>query len=127
MGELVRDRKEKRFYPDYIAEIIFTILVALEILIILALIYYPPIGRQIDFTRPFQPKPEWYFLWLYQLVRYFPGKSAFVGTLIIPLFSILLLLLIPYIDRGKNGRLKATVAGLSFLLMFLILTLLSVL
>ena len=126
-GEWVKERKEKKFYPDYLAEIIVAILIALEILIILALLYYPSIGRQIDFTRPFQPKPEWYFLWLYQLVRYFPGKSAFIGTVAIPLISVFLLLSIPYIDRGRNGRLKAITAGSILLLMFLILTLLSVL
>jgi cytochrome b6-f complex subunit 4 len=127
MGESVKERKEKKFYPDYFSEIIFAILVAIEILIILALLYYPSIGRQIDFTRPFQPKPEWYFLWLYQLVRYFPGKIAFIGTVAIPVVSVLLLLLIPYIDSGRNGRLKAIAAGAIILFMFLILTLLGVL
>jgi quinol-cytochrome oxidoreductase complex cytochrome b subunit len=126
MGESAKERKEKKFYPDYLSEIIVAILVALEILIILALLYYPSIGRQIDFTRPFQPKPEWYFLWLYQLVMYFPGKGAFIGTVVIPVVSVLLLLMIPYIDRGKNGRLKAIVVGSILLLMFLILTLISV-
>lgn len=121
------DERKKKFYPDYLSEIIFVILVALEILIILALLYYPSVGRQIDFTRPFQPKPEWYFLWLYQLVRYFPGKSAFIGTVMIPLIFVLLLLLIPYIDRGKIGRLKAIAVGGIILLAFVILTLLSVL
>jgi cytochrome b6-f complex subunit 4 len=127
MGGSMKERKEKKFYPDYFSEIIFAILVAIEILIILALLYYPSIGRQIDFTRPFQPKPEWYFLWLYQLVRYFPGKIAFIGTVAIPVVSVLLLLLIPYIDSGRNGRLKAIAAGAIILFMFLILTLLGVL
>lgn len=120
-------KKNKKFYPDYLSEIIVAISVSLEILIILALLYYPSIGRQIDFARPFQPKPEWYFLWLYQLVRYFPGKSAFIGTVAIPMVSVLLLLLIPYIDRGKNGRLKAIAIGVILLLMCVVLMLLSVL
>ncbi|MEW6738576.1 MAG: hypothetical protein ACOYU2_09190 [Nitrospirota bacterium] len=123
--EMIR-KKDKKFYPDYLSEIIVAILVASEILIILALLYYPSIGRQIDFTRPFQPKPEWYFLWLYQLVRYFPGKSAFIGTVAIPVVSVLLLLLIPYIDRGRNGRLKAMAVGTILLLMLVVLTLLGV-
>ncbi|BCB95396.1 hypothetical protein JZK55_03180 [Dissulfurispira thermophila] len=120
-------KKEKRFYPDYLSEIIFVILISLEVLMILALLYYPSIGRQIDFTKPFQPRPEWYFLWLYQLVRYFPGKSAFMGTVVIPVGLVLLLLLIPYIDKGRNGRLKAMTVGTILLLMLLVLTLISVL
>lgn len=119
--------KNKKFYPDYLSEIILAIFVSVEILIILALLYYPSIGRQIDFTKPFQPRPEWYFLWLYQLVRYFPGKSAFLGTVVIPVAAVLLLFFIPYIDSGRNGRVKAIAIGTALLLMFVILTLLSVL
>lgn len=120
-----KQRKEKSFYPDYLSEIILAVFICTEILIILALLYPPAIGRQIDFTRPFQPLPEWYFLWLYQLVRYFPGKSAFIGTMVIPISALLLLLLIPYIDRGRNGRLKAAAAGIALLLIFIVLTCLS--
>ncbi|MDI6800828.1 MAG: hypothetical protein QMD01_02030 [Thermodesulfovibrionales bacterium] len=119
--------REKTFYPDYLSEIIAAILIAFEMLIILALLDPPSIGRQIDFTRQFQPAPEWYFLWLYQLVRYFPGRSAFLGAVVIPLFSIFLLLLIPYIDSGKYGRLKAIAVGSAILLAFIIFTLLSLL
>jgi quinol-cytochrome oxidoreductase complex cytochrome b subunit len=127
MGESVKERKEKNFYPDYLAEIIVAIVICLQILLILSLIFPASIGRQIDFTAPFKPMPEWYFLWLYKLMYYFPGKTAFIGTVIIPVLSVILLLMIPYIDRGKYGRLKAIAAGSILLLMFLILTLLSVL
>lgn len=116
----------KKFYPDYLAEIIVSILVALEILIILSLAFYPSIGREIDFTRPFQPKPEWYFLWLYKLVSYFPGDFMFVGTVIIPLIFVMLILLIPFIDRGDRGRLVANIIGILILSTLVILTLLSI-
>lgn len=115
--------KEKQFYPDYLIEIIFVIFLTAELALILALVYPPAIGRHIDFSAQFQPKPEWYFLWLYQLVRYFPGKTAFIGTVLIPLFSIILLSLIPYIDRGPRGRLRAILAGIILLLAFIVLTL----
>lgn len=116
--------KNKSFYPDYLSEIIFSILVCLEILLILALLFPPSIGRQIDFTRPFQPLPEWYFLWLYNLVRYLPRDLSFIGTFLIPLFTFIIFLFIPYIDRGKRGRLKAIIAGIYLLLFFILLTLL---
>lgn len=123
----MKEREEKNFYPDYLAEIIVAIVICLQILLILSLIFPASIGRQIDFTTPFKPVPEWYFLWLYKLVWYFPGKSAFIGTVIIPVLSVILLLLIPYIDRGRYGRLKAIAVGSTLLLMFTILTILSIL
>lgn len=119
--------KEKSFYPDYLIEILFVVFILIEAVLALALLYPPVIGRPIDFTAGFQPKPEWYFLWLYQLVRYFPGKTAFMGTIIIPLLSVALLLFIPYIDRGRHGRLLALITGLMLLLSFIILTLIPAL
>lgn len=115
--------KEKRFYPDYLIEIIFVSFIIIEAVLILALLYPPVIGRPIDFTAGFQPKPEWYFLWLYQLIRYFPGSTAFLGTVLIPLILIIILLLIPYIDRGRHGSFISALTGLFLLLIFLILTL----
>lgn len=119
--------KVKRFYPDYLSEIIFTMLIAFELMIIFVLIYPPVVGRHIDLTKPFQPIPEWYFLWLYKLVGYFHGSLAFLGTVVIPIFFILLLLFIPFLDRGRYGRLKAIIAGMIILLGFIVLTLLSIL
>jgi len=118
---------DKRFYPDYLSEIVATIFICFELLLILALLYPPSIGRQIDFLKPFQPRPEWYFLWLFELIGYFPGNTAVIGTVIIPIAYVLLLLSIPYIDKGEKGRLRATLVGIALLLMFAIFTLLSLL
>lgn len=114
--------QEKGFYPDYLIEIIFVIFMVIEAVIVLAMVYPPVIGRSIDFTSGFQPKPEWYFLWLYQLVRYFPGRSAFIGTILIPMLFIILLILFPFIDRGRHGNTLSWIIGLFLLLTFLILT-----
>ncbi len=126
MDKRVRSR-EKSFYPDYLIEIIFIIFIVIEAVLILALLYPPVIGRPIDFTSGFQPKPEWYFLWLYQLVRYFPGRTAFIGTVVIPLIFTILLLLFPYIDRGRYGRIISAITGILLLLTFLILTIIPAL
>lgn len=121
------EKRQKGFYPDYLIEILFVIFILTETVLVLALLYPPLIGREIDFTAGYQPRPEWYFLWLYQLLRYFPGRSAFIGALLIPLLSIILLLSIPYIDSGRYGRTLSTLAGLFLLLSFLILTLIPIL
>ncbi len=116
-------KSEKEFYPDYLIEIVIVIFIAIELAVVLSLLYPQVIGRQIDFATPYRPLPEWYFLWLYQVVRYFPGKWAFFGTVLFPLIAVLTIVFIPYIDRGKGGRLKATLAGLALLFAFIVLTL----
>ncbi|MGD0883336.1 MAG: hypothetical protein ABSA46_00420 [Thermodesulfovibrionales bacterium] len=117
----------KKFYPDYLTEILFVAFVVIEITVVLAMAFPQGIGRQIDFSAPYRPKPEWYFLWLYQLVRYFPGRAAFFGTVVIPIASMVVLICIPYLDRGKHGRLTASAIGMALLFVFILFTLVAAL
>ena len=117
----------RRFYPDYLSEVLVTIALCLEAVLVVALLYPPAIGREIDMTRQFQPRPEWYFLWLFEIIGYFPGRSAFIGTVVLPLCFVIVLLTIPYIDRGPGGPAKSAFAGVFLLLSFIAFTLISVL
>jgi len=121
------EKKTYRLYPDYIGVVGLAAFVIIELIIAGALLFPAKVGRAIDFAARFQPKPEWYFLWLYQLVRYFPGRLAFFGTIVVPLALFLLLIFIPYLDRGPKGHRKAVIAGSFLLLVFLVLTLIPAL
>jgi mono/diheme cytochrome c family protein len=46
------------------------------------------------------PRPEWYFLFLFQMLKYFPGQLEWVGTTIIPVVAVLALLLLPFYDKS---------------------------
>ncbi|MCX8030755.1 MAG: hypothetical protein N3A59_04145 [Thermodesulfovibrionales bacterium] len=116
----------KKFYPDYLSEIIVVITIAIEVLLILVFLMPPTIGRPIDLSKPFQAIPEWYFLWLYKLVSYFHGPFIFVGTVIIPLIFIFILIALPFFDRRRGGRLIASLLGSILLLSFVMLTLISI-
>jgi cytochrome b6-f complex subunit 4 len=118
---------EKRFYPDYLSEILFVAFLTIELILVLAMLFPQALGRQIDFSAQYRPKPEWYFLWLFELLRYFPGKTAFIGAVVLPVLFIALLILIPYIDRGKKGRIRASIVAAGLLLTFLLFTLISAL
>jgi ubiquinol-cytochrome c reductase cytochrome b subunit len=48
------------------------------------------------------PRPEWYFLGLFQLLKYFPGKWEIVGAMIVPGLAAAFLALLPWIDRGSD-------------------------
>ena len=50
------------------------------------------------------PRPEWYFLSLFQLLKYFPGPLEPVATMVIPGLLIGFLVLLPFIDRGGERR-----------------------
>jgi ubiquinol-cytochrome c reductase cytochrome b subunit len=48
------------------------------------------------------PRPEWYFLSLFQMLKYFPGPLEPIATQVIPGLVVGFLLLLPFIDRGAE-------------------------
>jgi len=52
------------------------------------------------------PRPEWYFLSLFQLLRYFPGPLEPVATVGIPGLVVGWLLALPFLDRSRGRRLR---------------------
>jgi len=46
------------------------------------------------------PRPEWYYMWLFQLLTYFSGAWETVGSLAIPVVGVGLLFATPYIGRS---------------------------
>jgi cytochrome b6-f complex subunit 4 len=123
--------REKRFYPDYLFEIMVVCLVTLEAVLALSYIFAPMTGRPIDFSRNFMPLPDWYFLFLYQLLKYFPGRWAFVGVVVIPVGVLYLMFALPFIEKTPSRRLsdrKPAAAIAAFLIISsIVLTVLSLL
>ena len=56
------------------------------------------------------PRPEWYFLGLFQLLKYFPGRLEVIGALVVPGLVMTFLALLPWIDRAR-GREPRAAAG----------------
>jgi ubiquinol-cytochrome c reductase cytochrome b subunit len=48
------------------------------------------------------PRPEWYFLGLFQLLRFFPGRLEVIGAIVVPGVAFTLLALLPWLDRGTS-------------------------
>lgn len=66
-----------------------------------------PLGPPADPQLPHSPRPEWYFLSLFELRRYFVGPWEFVATIVIPAAALLLLLAMPLVDRVCSARASA--------------------
>ncbi len=67
----------------------------------------PPLEPPADPTSSdYIPRPEWYFLGLFQLLKYFPGRLEIVGAIIIPGVVMTLLALLPWIDRAQSRGLR---------------------
>jgi ubiquinol-cytochrome c reductase cytochrome b subunit len=58
-----------------------------------------PLESQADPSRPYEARPEWYFMFLFKLLQYFKGPYEVVGTFVLPAAFALLLLFWPFLDR----------------------------
>jgi mono/diheme cytochrome c family protein len=112
-----KQAKEKGspFFPDIIFKDVVVSLVVFAILV--ALTYFfgvPTEARANPADTNYTPRPEWYFLFLFQLLKYFPGNLEVIGVVVIPTLAIVLLLALPFIDRSpKRHFLNRPIASLS--------------
>jgi ubiquinol-cytochrome c reductase cytochrome b subunit len=98
-------RQGRPFWPDLIVEDAIISLVVFLILVALTVTVRAPLEARADPTSSgYIPRPEWYFLFLFQLLKFFPGALEWVGVVVIPLAGIVLLLLLPFYDRGSLRR-----------------------
>lgn len=82
-----------------LAELFVFILTVLGILV-MSYFFNAPLEEPVNVMHPPNPaKAPWYFLGLQEMVSY----SAFWGGVGIPGIEVLILLLVPYLDRGKEG------------------------
>jgi ubiquinol-cytochrome c reductase cytochrome b subunit len=91
-----------RFFPEHMARSSVVFLVVLGIIFLLSLFGEIPredIARTID--ENYLPRPEWYYMWLFQLLTYFSGSTEVIGSLVIPTFGVLLLFALPFIEKSK--------------------------
>jgi mono/diheme cytochrome c family protein len=96
-------QKGERFWPDSIYKDLLVSFAIFVILILLATFIGVPGEPKADPNdTSYIPRPEWYFMFLFQMLKYFPGNLEWLGTTIIPGIVILVLLLLPFLDRNPK-------------------------
>ncbi len=100
--------KSVPFYPDHVAlEAKVALVFGILVIIIGVIGLFSPVGLgppADPMDTPDHVKPEWYFLSLYQLLRYIPET---VGATL-PVIVILILLIWPFLDNKPDSS-KMTV------------------
>lgn len=82
---------------------------------LMALVWKAPLDAPADPQLPHTPRPEWYFLCLFELRRYFTGNLEFVATLVIPLLGLGMLLAMPLVEGRCSARFSSGLrAGILF-------------
>jgi cytochrome b6 len=126
-----QNRKDTPFFPNVFYKDLIVWLIVLGIVVTFATLLPPEIRGKADPLAPTPEniKPEWYFLFLFQTLKLFPGKLFGLNgeTIAILLIAtgILFLFFIPLFDRKSQRGEKSTLftwIGVIYLLYFLVMT-----
>lgn len=132
-----QEKKPKQllpFWPHYILSEFIAWYFMLGILILLATLLPAGLEEKADALRtPPEVKPEWYFLFVYQLLKDVSFLSVIhpelpkLAGIVIPGIGVLLLALLPFLDKSKKRPAKERPMMLAIvaiiLLIIIILTL----
>jgi cytochrome b6 len=128
-----KERKTMPFFPNFMLRDVLLWLIVLNVLAILAVFFPWELGRKADpfASAPAGIRPEWYFLFMFQSLKYVPPRMLFLDgeVLGIGLFGVagLLWLLVPFWDRksARGVRSKAIsyvgIGVVAYILVFTIL------
>jgi menaquinol-cytochrome c reductase cytochrome b/c subunit len=94
----------KPFFPYAIAKDSAMAAITLLVIIVSAILFGAELGPKADpTTTTYTPRPEWYFFFLFELLRVVkPPALVFMATIGIPTICLVLLLLLPFYDRGPE-------------------------
>jgi ubiquinol-cytochrome c reductase cytochrome b subunit/menaquinol-cytochrome c reductase cytochrome b/c subunit len=109
--------KGKPFFPYAVAKDGAMAFITLAVIIVMSIVLGAELGPKADPTSTtYVPRPEWYYFFLFELLRVVkPPALVFIATVGIPTVAMVLLVLLPFIDRNPNRhpfqRPVAMVAG----------------
>ena len=106
MTETTQDKKPETipFYPDHLKTEIRVMWILLGLAVLVgALALFSPVGLEEPadpMVTPEHVKPEWYFLGLYQLLKYIPKT---VGVLL-PIIGLMVVFIWPFLDKKTDSK-----------------------
>jgi len=97
--------KPEPFYPRQV--LIDLSLTALLIVGLGAMAFFlaVPLGPAANpANAQYVPRPEWYYLPIFQWLKYWHGSAAVIGVLVIPMILVIAVIALPFLDRGVERR-----------------------
>jgi menaquinol-cytochrome c reductase cytochrome b/c subunit len=111
-------KKGKPFFPYAVLKDSTMAFIVVAVIAAVSIVLGAELGPKVDpTTTTYVPRPEWYFFFLFELLRVLkPPWLTPVATIGIPTIAMVLLLLLPFYDRNSERRPErrpiATTAGI---------------
>src|SRR5579871_5351171 len=118
----------KPFFPYAVAKDSIMAAIVLLVIIFLSLMFGAELGPKADpTTTTYVPRPDWYFFFLFEVLRVMKNVPKFtpMATIGVPTICMILLFLLPFYDRSPERRIErrpialaaavATIAAMAYL------------
>src|ERR1700755_2814814 len=98
--------KGKPFFPYAVAKDSIMMMFVMVVIIMMSLVLGAELGSKANpTTTTYVPRPEWYFFFLFEVLRVVkPPSLTPLATIGIPTIGMILLFLLPFYDRGPERR-----------------------
>ncbi|HTX32933.1 MAG TPA: cytochrome B [Solirubrobacteraceae bacterium] len=99
----------KPFFPYAVAKDGTMALIVMLVIIFLALLFGAELGPKVDpTTTTYVPRPDWYFYFLFEVLRVMRNVPAFtsMAAIGVPTICMVLLFLLPFYDRSPERRIE---------------------
>ena len=106
----------KPFFPYAVAKDSMMAVVVMITIIGMSIIFGAELGPKADpTTTTYVPRPEWYFFFLFELLRVIkPAVLVPLATIGVPTVCMILLFALPFVDRGPERRIEKRPIALTF-------------
>src|ERR1700685_4489273 len=96
----------KPFFPYAVAKDSIMAVVVMAVIITMSLVLGAELGSKANpTTTTYVPRPEWYFFFLFEVLRIIRTPSLVpLATIGVPTLCMILLFLLPFYDRGPERR-----------------------
>ncbi|HWE10015.1 MAG TPA: c-type cytochrome [Solirubrobacteraceae bacterium] len=119
----------KPFFPYAVAKDSLMAVLVLAVIIFLSLMFGAEMGPKVNpTTTTYVPRPDWYFFFLFEVLRVMKNIPKFtdLATIGVPTICMILLFLLPFYDRSPERRIErrpvALAAGLTTIFAMAFLT-----
>jgi ubiquinol-cytochrome c reductase cytochrome b subunit len=101
-----RERRAAPFWPSQGVRDAAAALALLLLLFAVAIRFPPALGAAADPSRPYDARPEWYFMFLFEMLKAFEGPLEPIGAFVVPGLALAFLIAVPFLDRSSDPRLS---------------------
>ena len=93
------------FWPE---QVLKDAVACLAVLVTVLVLHFSFDGAHLDApadpSTNYPARPDWYFLFLFQFLKYFPGHWEVLGAIVLPGIAMTLIFLMPIIGRSEKGH-----------------------